>query len=191
MVEHKEPNKPELLTRYVQECEERFVRWDELYKNGGSDPFGTDGANLNLVRNHIMWYKDKIAELCKEFACELSQVSIRETPPKVDNNYMANADSIIRDAKKAFRVMSRHPSYKKLLSIKSNYSEDELDKISYPAVVGYVSSLEKAIASFDLVAMRRYRNYATYIKAIDSCLMKSKELTPKYVQLSLFDVLTA
>lgn len=35
-----------------------FDRWNDLAINGCTDPFWTDGANMRLVRNHIMyWYR--------------------------------------------------------------------------------------------------------------------------------------
>ena len=32
-----------------------FERWNELYSKGGRDPLYADGANLNLVRNRIIY----------------------------------------------------------------------------------------------------------------------------------------
>lgn len=190
MAKNKEPSKTELLARCTQRCEESFARWDELYKNGGSDPFYADGGNLNLVRNQITYCLKEIIELCKELNCALPAVTAREIPPEVDNDYMANKEGILKDAKKALRALLRHSDYKRLLALRGNYSEKELNKIHYTTVVGYVSRLEEAIASSDYLTMRLYRNYARYIEAIESCLRKSAELTPEHVQLSLFDMLS-
>lgn len=41
---------------------EAFERWEYLKEYGGSDPFYADGINMNLERNHIMYYKNKIVE---------------------------------------------------------------------------------------------------------------------------------
>lgn len=39
-----------------------YDQWENLQKQGGSDPFYPDGVNLNLVRNHILYYKQRIEE---------------------------------------------------------------------------------------------------------------------------------
>jgi len=39
---------------YGAELRQEYERWDQLFYHGGQDPFWTDGANLNLVRNHII-----------------------------------------------------------------------------------------------------------------------------------------
>lgn len=41
---------------YIEELAERFDRWDDVYQNGCHDPFWSDGVNLNLIRNHILYY---------------------------------------------------------------------------------------------------------------------------------------
>ena len=33
-----------------------YLRWDDIKKNGCSDPAWPDGVNLNLVRNHIIYF---------------------------------------------------------------------------------------------------------------------------------------
>lgn len=75
--------------------------WQEEYKNGCNDPFWSDGVNLNLVRNHVIYYKKQIFKLCEDNNLKVPQeyfISI----PLVDNNYFAKPNSerairIIRD----------------------------------------------------------------------------------------------
>lgn len=61
----------ERLKQTVKDCLERYQHWQKLYEDGGSDPFYTDGANLALVRNHIIYYKKQMEEVCLALACEL------------------------------------------------------------------------------------------------------------------------
>lgn len=44
------------------ELAESFAQWENLKEHGGSDPFYADGTNMNLVRNHIMYYKNRMVE---------------------------------------------------------------------------------------------------------------------------------
>ena len=37
-----------------EQLDAEYKHWDDLKKNGCSDPAWPDGVNLNLVRNHIM-----------------------------------------------------------------------------------------------------------------------------------------
>lgn len=45
---------------YAESLAEMFNRWDNMYKNSCRDPFWADGVNLNLIRNHILYYKGEI-----------------------------------------------------------------------------------------------------------------------------------
>lgn len=40
-----------------------YNHWRDLFLNGCSDPFWSDGVNINLVRNHILYAKKKLEEL--------------------------------------------------------------------------------------------------------------------------------
>ncbi len=70
-----------------------YKHWDDL-KNGCSDPAWPDGVNLNLVRNHIIyWYR-----LLRERTNQTVQLSMfdagmdlrneRPLPPEVLDRYM-------------------------------------------------------------------------------------------------------
>lgn len=65
-------------------------RWKFINENGCNDPAWTDGCNMNLVRNHILYYKKKISELCSREGFIMPEEYYLPTPPEVDNNFMAN-----------------------------------------------------------------------------------------------------
>lgn len=46
----------------LAELEKAYTRWQDIYENGGSDPFYPDGVGLDLVRSHICYYKRQIEE---------------------------------------------------------------------------------------------------------------------------------
>ena len=51
---------PEKMTeaQIREQLDAEYKHWDDLKKNGCSDPAWPDGVNLNLVRNHIIyWYR--------------------------------------------------------------------------------------------------------------------------------------
>lgn len=88
------------LKKLVKELEDSFSRWEHINKYGAQDPLWPDGCNMNLVRNHTLYYKDKIKELCIEMEAELPDIYYRQSPPKVDADYMAQAKEIRKNIAK-------------------------------------------------------------------------------------------
>lgn len=72
------------------ELKRDFERRENLYKNGGSDPFWSDGLNLNLVRNHIINDKRRIEESYSK--SDYPQIYYKPTPLLVSDNYMCPND---------------------------------------------------------------------------------------------------
>ena len=89
----------ERLKQTVKDCLERYQHWQKLYEDGGSDPFYTDGANLALVRNHIIYWYDLLDERglaevqLSLFPGESVAKDRRPVPPEVPDRYM------VRDGK--------------------------------------------------------------------------------------------
>ena len=77
-----------------EQLDAEYRHWDDLKKNGCSDPSWPDGVNLNLVRNHIIYFY----RFLRERASKTVQLSMfdagmdlrdeRPLPPEVPNNYM-------------------------------------------------------------------------------------------------------
>lgn len=51
---------PQVYAMQIRYC---YKHWKDIYNNGCNDPFWCDGTNLNLVRNHIEYYRRKIEEM--------------------------------------------------------------------------------------------------------------------------------
>lgn len=64
--------------------------WEYENENGCLDPFWPDGANMNLNRNHIIYDKRRIEEICRENGLPLPEEYYIPTPPEVSDYYMAN-----------------------------------------------------------------------------------------------------
>lgn len=78
------------LEKYRKEVISEIKHWKDISKNGCNDPLWPDGCNMNLVRNHIIYAKRKMAELCSENNIPLPEEYYFSLPPKVDEGYMAN-----------------------------------------------------------------------------------------------------
>lgn len=53
------------LEIYKSGITDSIQRWKFLDTHGGSDPFWSDGCNMNLVRNHILYYRRQLELLCE------------------------------------------------------------------------------------------------------------------------------
>lgn len=81
----REPTEAEIRAKIERE----FGRWNEIAQNGCSDPHWDDGTNLRLVRAHILYWYNQLAErgftvrdLFGGFPDE------RPVPPEVPYGYM-------------------------------------------------------------------------------------------------------
>ena len=75
--------------KLAEELRKDFERNNELLTVGGTDPFWSDGVNLDLKRNHILYGKRKIEELCNEYGLTLPDIFFKRTPNMVDMDYQA------------------------------------------------------------------------------------------------------
>lgn len=85
------------VERVKQELEKDIARWKFISENGCSDPFWPDGANMNLVRNHII-HELKLLEELDEKPMQLTIFMMidrgggverdKRVPPKVADDYM-------------------------------------------------------------------------------------------------------
>lgn len=87
---HKLKTDEELLQYYCAELMTAHAHWLSLLEKGCNDPFWTDGTNINLVRNHIIFYRKTIINLCHMRNLVVPECYYEPVPPKVDENYMAN-----------------------------------------------------------------------------------------------------
>lgn len=77
-----------------EQLDAEYRRWDDLKKNGSSDPAWPDGVNLNLVRNHIIYFYRFLRERTSKtvqlsmFDAGMDLRDERPLPPEVPDNYM-------------------------------------------------------------------------------------------------------
>lgn len=172
---------------YTASLQERFDRWDSVYQNGCRDPFWSDGVNLNLIRNHIIFYKSELEKSITDG--EYPEIYYRDTPPKVDSNYIARPNEIRENARKTLLEFEANTDLKfikrKMLSVDDKF----LKKIYASAVIGYEENLKCAIENDDLIGMRRYEHYEHYMDAFQKCAEKLREYSaPENSQISVFDM---
>lgn len=80
----KEKETPEGIAKKIKDS---FSHWEDLHKNGGTDPFFADGTNLNLVRNHILYYQLELKKLCKANKVRPCLPEAKLKPPKKQKDW--------------------------------------------------------------------------------------------------------
>lgn len=176
------------VENYAETLEREFAHWDHLYEHGCTDPFWPDGVNLNLIRNHIFYYKRKIEETMDP--AHYPEIYHRTNPPEVDGDYVARADEIRGAAAQALEAYKMDKNCRFLRQQYDFITPKDRETISLDNVLGYLKSLEHAIRDDDLVSMRRHRNPEGYLSAFASCAEKVSEIPVTYkkqaVQMTLF-----
>ena len=94
------------IEEYAAQIVREIGHWNYILENGCNDPFWPDGANMNLIRNHIISYKREIAECCEATGAKLPLEYYLPTPPEVDENYMAVKKGEIADRIKQLEEFS-------------------------------------------------------------------------------------
>ncbi len=155
---------------YAAALENSFARWDFIHEHGCSDPFWADGVNMNLVRNHIMYYKQKLSEEATLFL--LPEAYYREVPPEVDNNFMARPDEIRQNAARSMQIIDADENLKFVQQQSVHLTEKQLKQLCIPAILGYAENLRRAISEDDLLTMRRYENPNGYLESFQSAAQK-------------------
>lgn len=161
-------------TDYAAALENDYARWDELFTKGGSDPSWADGVNLNLVRSHLLYDKEQLAKQ-ENSLFGLPDVYYRETPPEVDNDYMARPDEIRENARKAMEIIDADENLKFVREQFSSLSEQQRKQWCLPAIINYAENLRRAIAEDDLIIMRRYEHLDSYLESFESAAIRIRD----------------
>lgn len=168
--------KQQSLGKIEAELEDEFARWDYLKIHGGSDPFWSDGVNMNLVRNHIIYYKRMIEDLEPEVYPE---AYLKETPPEVHPDYMARGAEIRNAAIENLEAITSNGDLLFLRAESNVLSSAERARVSIGNVMRYEDSLREAIRNNNLVAMRRFWNMEGYLEDIKKCRERVEDILNK------------
>lgn len=187
----KTPDQKKRSKQLGKEIRDSRKRYEDLRVHGGSDPFWSDGVNMNLCRKHVIYLRNRVeTDLDPEYYPDEYGLEI---PEEVDNNYMADPDGIRSRTKAALEVLKENQDFQYL----RNKLSGDLDKESDQCMnsVRYVLGLEDAIRRDDLVVMRRcqdpefYVNYLRNSRKKLEVILGSEYLEPKIRegQLTIWD----
>lgn len=142
---------------WEKELKEDYRRWEYLYREGGQDPGWSDGANLNLIRNHIIHDKRKIDE---EFGEEQKpQAYYLPLPPEMPDDYMAKGEEILAQAKRSLSLYQADENYQYLRRHEMELSSQELKETRAGYLLHLVMRMQVGIQNKDLVFLRVCNRY--------------------------------
>ena len=163
---------------WSEEISKEYDRWNFLYKEGGSDPFWPDGCGLNLTRNHIMYAKRQLWELCEEHGLEPPAIFNRDLPPEMDWEYMARPDEIREKAQATLAALKAHPHYHGFLDLCDMLETTGGDWDNITCGKRYVLTLEMAAEKDNLVEMRRYEDTRYCIGRFQEYIDRARQMGP-------------
>lgn len=106
------------LKALCKNIRQEIDHWEDINQNGCNDPGYADGTNMNLTRNHIIYAKRQIVEICERHGIPIPEEMYLPTPPQVDDYYMASM-------KQKRRVnMIGHPE--RITTKKNRYDREQL-----------------------------------------------------------------
>ena len=97
------PTTEQEIEQLRKDIVQELAHWKNLRKYGCQDPFWPDGTNMNLVRNHIIYDKERLKELIPDG--KLPEEYYLPTPPVVDNDYLAPKGEYFDRRKKSIERM--------------------------------------------------------------------------------------
>lgn len=113
--------KEKILTakEYAEYIHSEYTQWKSIFEEGCSDPTWTDGVNIDLVRNHIQYYRYQIEKQFKDNFIAYPDIYFYPLPIKLGNNFMAK-DRYLACRGETF-VQNKNVSYNE--AIKFDWSE--------------------------------------------------------------------
>ena len=110
----KTPDQKKRSKQLGKEIRDSRKRYEDLRIHGGSDPFWSDGANMNLCRNHVMYFRKQVeTELDPE---NYPEEYFLEIPAEVSVHYMADPDGIRSRSTAALEVLKENQDFQYLRS---------------------------------------------------------------------------
>ena len=184
---------------YETELIREYEHWEYLKEFGGNDPHYDDGVNMNLTRNHIIHRKNEMEKLYGKDMEKYPDIYSRELPPKVERQYVAQADEIRDKAVKSLEIYLADANFQYLLSNRELLDKKEIDNTCINNVLGYVSGLASALKSDDLITMRRHafrpegyqESFANCAEKVKQILIKKRTEQPETIenrQMTLFQI---
>ena len=122
----KMPTPEEQLAELIHELLQELDWWKSTNEFGCNDPFWADGTNMNLIRNHVLYFKGEIQEHCEKYGLNLPNEYFIPTPPEVPENYMAPGSMDAGDEHQTARRKRLHQMGDTLTTKQTDYDDSQM-----------------------------------------------------------------
>lgn len=156
---------------------------------GGSDPFYSDGYNMNSIRRRIEWKRQAVLDSISDG--NIPEICKWDIPPEVPDDYMARADEIRMNAANTLKVYRADEQYMWCKAHASELNPKELKRSCIESILGYVTGLERAIAEDDLITMRRHKHPNRYTDSFERGVQEIEKLLSARKKEPQFDIFSA
>lgn len=143
---------------WMQIFQKLSYEWEKVWKYGTADNMWPDGITLNHIRKEMIHAKELIEESCNNEGLVI--------PDEMPRCYMANADKIRTQAKRAQQGYLQDKEYQYLCQMERKLIEQQKERTQLVITLGKVRNLIRAIEQDDLVVMREYGNDGQFSKEI-------------------------
>ena len=149
-----------------------FASWEHINAHGCSDPAWADGFNMNLVRNHIIYYYGALdtrqADTVQVSLFDEALTQRRPLPPEVSDAFMARPDELLEGAHKTLDAMLGSEDYAYLQSLGDMLPDKVAHKMHFGSFMAYPQKLKAYLDKRDYPRLRSYQDSEYWIKAISS-----------------------
>lgn len=156
-----------------------FMQWDRVAEEGSCSTIWTDGHELNVIREKIIIYKQKVGSYISQ---SLREYAEREIPPKMSELYMIHAEQTTAQAVELFEIFQNNGDYQYLVKNSSKVDEEQREKLDINTHIYVPIRLEKAIKRDDLVKQKnilyqqqKYLNDFSVCRKKLECLLEELE----------------
>ncbi len=171
----------------VKEYMNDYNRWQYGVSNGIGDPYWPDGTNLNLLRNHLIYYLGELDELIQGQNMPI----LPELPPEMPAEYMAREEEILKEGVLTLEKYGQNEAYQYIKNHAKKLTFNQQNDIGVMNVLNYYNSLEEALKDKDLVVIRRHCvGQEGYIKSMTDCANEMNQIiNVRGYQLTIMDIL--
>ncbi len=162
-------------TDYGAELKKEYGYWNQLFCEGGRDPFWPDGVNLNLIRNHIIACKIALGREDREKPEEYGW----PLPPELSPDYMARKKEIWYRGIESYQKYITDDNYLYLKEVTKSLPVKVKKESSIENVLGYEKAVRMALEQEDYVALRSHEHPEKYLESFARCRKCIEKLMEK------------
>lgn len=149
----------------------RFLEWETVRETGSPSTIWTDGYALNYIRNFILSLKGEL-----EKTGFLPELYYRNTPPKMPEEFMLNADEISRAAEETQRTVLESGDYEYIVRSIGGLDERQKNDTGVFGIFHMIERMCEDIEHDRTVNLKKYSEVSRMLGMLSECRKNVEEL---------------